>query len=110
MVGAVMPLQASAGFGGRGRHWRAARSIAGNAIGQIARAVLVATLPQCRRNLGISSESTSFDLAGKMTRSLAAFAAAIFLVSSGALAQERAGDAGLGAVAGALVLGPVGAI
>jgi hypothetical protein len=35
---------------------------------------------------------------------------AIVLTSSAATAQERAGDAALGAVSGAVVLGPVGAV
>jgi hypothetical protein len=40
---------------------------------------------------------------------LAAAVIALGLMSSGALAQERVGDAALGAVSGAVVLGPVGA-
>jgi len=35
---------------------------------------------------------------------------ALALVSSAATAQERAGDAALGAVSGAVVLGPIGAV
>jgi hypothetical protein len=40
---------------------------------------------------------------------LAAAMIAVALTSSAALAQERMGDAALGAVSGAVVLGPVGA-
>ena len=39
----------------------------------------------------------------------AAALVAVALTPSGALAQERVGDAALGAVSGAVVLGPVGA-
>ncbi len=47
-----------------------------------------------------------------MPRFLPAFviAAALPLASTSALAAERAGDAALGAVSGALVLGPIGAV
>ena len=45
-----------------------------------------------------------------MKKLLAAPVIAILLVPAGALAQERAGDAALGAVSGGLVLGPVGAV
>jgi hypothetical protein len=44
-----------------------------------------------------------------MRRILAAAAIAVALGTAGAQAQERVGDAALGAGAGALVLGPVGA-
>jgi hypothetical protein len=44
-----------------------------------------------------------------MKKLLAASAIAISLAPTAALAQERAGDAVLGAVSGGLVLGPVGA-
>ena len=37
-------------------------------------------------------------------------ALALPLLSSAALAQERAGDAALGALSGAVVLGPIGAL
>ena len=45
-----------------------------------------------------------------MKRMIAAVAMAISLAPFGALAQERAGDAALGALSGAVVLGPVGAV
>ena len=45
----------------------------------------------------------------QMKTLLAASVIAISLVSSQAFAQERVGDAALGAVSGGLVLGPVGA-
>jgi hypothetical protein len=45
-----------------------------------------------------------------MTRAFAAAAMILLLAPSAALAQHRAGDAALGAVSGAVVLGPVGAI
>ena len=45
-----------------------------------------------------------------MRKSLAAAAIALALLPASALAQERAGDAALGALSGAVVLGPVGAV
>lgn len=45
-----------------------------------------------------------------MRKTLVAAAVAVCFVSSGAVAQERVGDAALGALSGALVLGPIGAI
>src|SRR5262249_1989491 len=45
-----------------------------------------------------------------MRKSLAAAAMSLALLPASALAQERAGDAALGALSGALVLGPVGAV
>jgi hypothetical protein len=45
-----------------------------------------------------------------MKLKLAAIALAIAVVPVGAHAQERVGDAALGALSGALVLGPVGAV
>jgi hypothetical protein len=45
-----------------------------------------------------------------MKNILAAAVIAIVLAPAGALAQERAGDAALGALSGAVVLGPVGAV
>jgi hypothetical protein len=44
-----------------------------------------------------------------MTRTFAAAAILVAALPSAALAQTRAGDAALGAVSGALVLGPIGA-
>jgi hypothetical protein len=46
----------------------------------------------------------------KMTRIFATAAILVALVPSAALAQHRAGDAALGALSGAVVLGPVGAV
>jgi hypothetical protein len=46
----------------------------------------------------------------KIMKVVAAVALALPLLSSAALAQERAGDAALGALSGAVVLGPVGAL
>ncbi|EAQ37030.1 DNA-directed RNA polymerase subunit N [Nitrobacter sp. Nb-311A] len=43
-------------------------------------------------------------------KTVLAMVAALVLLSSGALAQERAGSAALGALSGAVVLGPVGAL
>ena len=43
-------------------------------------------------------------------RTIAVAAVALSLVPMAAMAQERAGDAALGAVSGAVVLGPVGAV
>jgi hypothetical protein len=45
----------------------------------------------------------------RMTRAILA-ALALSLCASGAVAQERASDAALGALSGAVVLGPVGAV
>jgi len=46
----------------------------------------------------------------KMTRTFAAAAIIVALVPSAVFAQHRAGDAALGALSGAVVLGPVGAV
>ena len=45
-----------------------------------------------------------------MTKAFAAAAMIVLLAPSAALAQHRAGDAALGAVSGAVVLGPIGAV
>jgi len=45
-----------------------------------------------------------------MKKLIAAAVVALALVPAHAVAQERAGDAALGAVSGAVVLGPVGAV
>jgi predicted lipid-binding transport protein (Tim44 family) len=45
-----------------------------------------------------------------MKMKIAVVALALPLLSSAALAQDRAGDAALGALSGAVVLGPVGAL
>jgi hypothetical protein len=45
-----------------------------------------------------------------MKKLIAATVIAMALAPPGALAQERAGDAALGALSGAVVLGPVGAV
>jgi hypothetical protein len=47
---------------------------------------------------------------GDMRLSIAIVAAALMLSLASARAQERAGSAALGAVSGAVVLGPVGAV
>jgi hypothetical protein len=46
----------------------------------------------------------------KMKKTIAVVALALPLLSVAALAQERTGDAALGALSGAVVLGPVGAL
>ncbi len=46
----------------------------------------------------------------KMKKQTIGLAFALALLSSAATAQERAGDAALGAVSGAVVLGPIGAV
>jgi hypothetical protein len=46
----------------------------------------------------------------KMTRTFVTAAILVSLVPSAAFAQHRAGDAALGALSGAVVLGPVGAV
>ena len=45
-----------------------------------------------------------------MKKTTAVAALALSLISSTAMAQERGGDAALGALSGALVLGPIGAV
>jgi hypothetical protein len=45
-----------------------------------------------------------------MTKAFAAAALILLLAPSAALAQNRGGDAALGALSGAVVLGPVGAV
>ncbi|WP_454644022.1 hypothetical protein [Bradyrhizobium liaoningense] len=45
-----------------------------------------------------------------MTKALMTAVAILACVPASAIAQERAGDAALGAVSGAVVLGPVGAV
>jgi hypothetical protein len=45
-----------------------------------------------------------------MKKTIAGVALSLALMSSAAMAQERAGDAALGAVSGAVVLGPIGAV
>jgi hypothetical protein len=45
-----------------------------------------------------------------MRRAIAIAGFALSLTSSVAMAQERAGDAALGALSGAVVLGPIGAV
>lgn len=45
-----------------------------------------------------------------MAKTFTAAAMILLLVPSAALAQERATDAALGAVSGAVVLGPIGAV
>jgi hypothetical protein len=45
-----------------------------------------------------------------MKKTMAIAALAVLLVPSATMAQERGGDAALGALSGAVVLGPVGAV
>jgi hypothetical protein len=45
-----------------------------------------------------------------MKKTIAIVTISLALMSSAAMAQERTGDAALGALSGALVLGPVGAV
>jgi hypothetical protein len=45
-----------------------------------------------------------------MKTTIAIMALALSLISSGAMAQERGGDAALGALSGAVVFGPIGAV
>jgi hypothetical protein len=45
-----------------------------------------------------------------MKKALIAAVVTLAFVPAGAIAQERAGDAALGAVSGAIVLGPIGAV
>lgn len=45
-----------------------------------------------------------------MKKIIAVFAVMLPMLSSAAVAQERAGDAALGALSGAVVFGPIGAV
>jgi hypothetical protein len=45
-----------------------------------------------------------------MKKTIASVAISVVLMSSTAIAEERPGDAALGAVSGAVVLGPIGAV
>ena len=45
-----------------------------------------------------------------MKKTIASVAFSLSLMSSAAMAQERTGDAALGALSGAIVLGPIGAV
>jgi hypothetical protein len=56
------------------------------------------------------SDANKRGLGVQMRKILVATAVAMCFASSGAVAQERVGDAALGALSGALVLGPVGAV
>src|SRR5262249_27039957 len=46
----------------------------------------------------------------RMKKTIASVALSLALMSSTAMAEERPGDAALGAVSGAVVLGPIGAV
>ena len=46
----------------------------------------------------------------RMKKTIASAVLSLALMSSAAMAQERAGDAALGALSGAVVLGPIGAV
>ena len=45
-----------------------------------------------------------------MKKTIASAALSLALMSSTAMAEERTGDAALGALSGAVVLGPIGAV
>jgi hypothetical protein len=62
--------------------------------------------------LAIKADQREISSAGiaNMTKAFAAAAMILLLAPSVALAQHRAGDAALGAVSGAVVLGPIGAV
>lgn len=68
---------------------------------------------QCRANLAFRMRSArSLIICGEasMKRIAAAAVIAIWCVPSPTLADERVGDAALGAVSGAVLLGPIGAV
>ena len=68
-------------------------------------------VPRCRRNSGVASLRDTFGETTMNQPLLAALiAGAMMSFSFEAKAQERAGDAALGALSGAVVLGPVGAV
>jgi hypothetical protein len=77
------------------------------AAGILNRAVAAATSPLCRRNFAVPCAGLK-EIA--MKRALVAVVIAGSFFSFDASAQERAGSAALGAVSGAVVLGPVGAV
>jgi hypothetical protein len=62
--------------------------------------------------LAIKADQRGFSSAGiiNMTKAFTAAAMILLLAPSVAFAQHRAGDAALGAVSGAVVLGPIGAV
>src|SRR5262245_23035680 len=57
-----------------------------------------------------SEESRQGTRGTRMKKAIASLALALTLMSSAVMAGERAGDAALGAVSGAVVLGPIGAV
>src|SRR5258705_6887992 len=66
--------------------------------------------PRCRRNSAVVYPSRNIRGIAMNKPLVAALIAGAFLISFEARAQERAGDAALGALSGAVVLGPVGAV
>src|SRR5262249_50795091 len=66
--------------------------------------------PQYGRNPSLQCQSADFCGGCDMKRIFAAAAITLAFAPSGVLAQERTGDAALGALSGAVVLGPVGAV
>jgi hypothetical protein len=73
------------------------------------RAVAAAASPSCRRNLAVPCAGAhSKGIAMKRLLVAAVIAGSFFSVEANA--QDRAGSAALGAVSGAVVLGPVGAV
>jgi hypothetical protein len=70
----------------------------------------LAALPLCRRNFGAPLLFGEGLKGTAMKKLLVAALVAASFISFEARAQNRAGDAALGAVSGAVVLGPVGAV
>jgi hypothetical protein len=66
--------------------------------------------PQYRRNPCLSCYLHKRELGGSMKKIIVTAVIAAALAPLGALAQERTGDAALGALSGAVVLGPIGAV
>ena len=67
----------------------------------------ISVLPESKR---LICASCVMGVEGHMKKLIAAVVIAMALAPSGVRAQERTGDAALGALSGAVVLGPVGAV
>jgi hypothetical protein len=78
-------------------------------VGFLNRTKAAATSPLCRRNFAVPCLGKTHK-GSAMKKLLVAVLVAASFISFEARAQNRAGDAALGAVSGAVVLGPVGAV
>jgi hypothetical protein len=114
-------------FDDRVRHWSVTKNLTGranhrhvfiiarlepapeNRRGLLNRAGAAAASPLCRRNFAVPCPALG-SRGTAMKKLLVAGLVAGCLIPFEAKAQHRAGDAALGAVSGAVVLGPVGAV